>query len=259
MKHFLKQRWKFYKEVRALSKIMPFRDAWNLERNYQGSGTARAFLYPSQRHISLRLGTSDFDCLKQVFLNGEYDTPFKISPKFIVDAGANVGMATLFLAAKFPGAQIFSLEPEASNFKMLQQNCSGLPNVTLLQAALWPSSGTVFIQDTGADKWSFTVTNSQNQQHSSGGLPAVSLPELMAKAGSNQIDYLKLDIEGAELELFSESTESWLNNVGVIAIELHDKFRKGCAQAFYSAISKRPFIQEIRSENIFIQFQDGAI
>ena len=247
---------KFQKEVRDLRKIMPFRDAWDLARKANESGTIQIYLFPVKRPVSIRLGTSDVDCLKQVFLNNEYLSPFKITPKFIVDVGANIGMATLSLAAQFPEAHILAIEPEASNFKMLKENCAGLANITLREAALWGSYNNVFIQNPSADKWSFTVGASPGKEHPTRSLPTVTIPMLLRETGNNKIDFLKLDIEGSELELFSTNVEPWLNKVGVIAIELHDKFRHGCAKAFYTAITKRPFIQEVKAENIFIQFED---
>mgnify|MGYP000361339186 CR=1 FL=1 len=51
-------------------------------------------------------------------------------------------------------------------------------------------------------------------------------------------DLLKIDIEGAEKELFSENTDYWLGKVNMIIIELHDWMRKDCSKNFYSAIKK---------------------
>ena len=70
-------------------------------------------------------------------------------------------------------------------------------------------------------------------------------------AGRNQIDILKLDIEGSERELFSKNTD-WLDHVSVIIIELHDRFQPGCAKAVYQKLVERQFHQEVRGENIFI-------
>jgi hypothetical protein len=76
------------------------------------------------------------------------------------------------------------------------------------------------------------------------------MQELLERLGG-QIDLLKLDVEGAERELFSQNPD-WLNNVSAIFIELHDPFVPGCAQAFYSALTSRPFRQEQRGDTTFI-------
>ena len=53
----------------------------------------------------------------------------------------------------------------------------------------------------------------------------------MSRYGIEFIDILKLDIEGAELEVF-ETSESWIGKVGMLAVETHDRFRPGCSKAF---------------------------
>jgi hypothetical protein len=48
------------------------------------------------------------------------------------------------------------------------------------------------------------------------------------------IDILKVDIEGAEKEIFSGSP-SWINHVGVLIVELHDRLKAGCSRSFFNA------------------------
>jgi hypothetical protein len=80
----------------------------------------------------------------------------------------------------------------------------------------------------------------------------------MKSLGVNHIDILKLDIEGAEFELFNTGAEAWLDAVGQIVIELHDWIRPGCSKSFYSAIGSRPFLQQINGENTFVKFEDAS-
>jgi hypothetical protein len=76
--------------------------------------------------------------------------------------------------------------------------------------------------------------------------------------GVEHIDILKLDIEGAERELFNLGAEAWLGAVGQIIIELHDRFVPGCAFAFYAKIANYPFVQSVRADNVFINFRAFA-
>ena len=66
-----------------------------------------------------------------------YDSGFRPAPRVVVDAGANIGLSTVFFANKFPQAKIVAIEPEPSNFAMLRDNVAPYPNVTPVQAALW--------------------------------------------------------------------------------------------------------------------------
>jgi hypothetical protein len=77
----------------------------------------------------------------------------------------------------------------------------------------------------------------------------------MTQFGHQRVDILKLDIEGAELELFGPGCEQWLPLVDILIVELHDRFRSGCSRAFYKAITNFNFRQEVRGENLFIRLK----
>jgi FkbM family methyltransferase len=239
----------------ALRAIMPLPDAVTIARSEGKSRVANVFLTPANRQIAIRLDTSDVKCVEQVFLAREYEIPFPGTPSVIVDAGANIGMATLYFASTFPEAKIIAIEPEPSNFALLQMNCESLENVSLIQGALWPTTGTLAIEDESVEKWGIKVTDASRLPDSASSVRAVTIPEILERFALTEIDLLKLDIEGSERDLFLEHSQEWLGRVGMIAIELHDRYRPGCAQALYSALSGKEFAQEIRGENIFIDLR----
>ncbi len=75
----------------------------------------------------VRPKTSDFSTFRQIFMDHEYDFKLLDVPNIIVDAGANIGLASLFFAQRFPSAKIFALEPDHSNFEMLMKNTNRHP------------------------------------------------------------------------------------------------------------------------------------
>src|SRR2546429_507638 len=81
-----------------LWRVMPLRDAVHLALTQNSPGETRIYLRPISKKIAIRRQTTDLRCLEKVFIAREYNSPFKLCPKIIVDAGANVGMATLFFA-----------------------------------------------------------------------------------------------------------------------------------------------------------------
>jgi len=241
--------------VRGLTRIVRLRDAFQLIASAKRGEQLTVFLKPLNRDVVVRHGTSDLACLEKVFLAQEYKNPFAITPRLIVDAGANIGMASLFYAHEYPGATIIGIEPETSNFEILRANCLGIQNVTVLQAALWSRQCKLRIKDQNAEKWAMAVCEDPvSSAAADADVRAVTIPEILRLSGHDQIDILKLDIEGAEHELFGREAENWLGNVKQIAIELHDRYHPGCAESFYRAIISRSFIQEIRGENTFIRF-----
>ncbi len=231
-----------------LSRMMSVRDALKVIRN--SDKELSLFLKPIGRDIVLRGGTTDVYCFEKIFLHEEYKSPFADSeqPKLIIDGGANVGLASLYFAAKYPAANIFAIEPNAANFKMLERNCAALPNIVLKKAALWPTSAKVSMSKRAVnDHWSYSVIDAVN-----GDTDTITVTDIMREAKADKIDLLKLDIEGAERELFRNSP--WLKDVGQIVIELHDRYKRDCSRSFYKAVVSRDFRQELRGENIFISF-----
>jgi FkbM family methyltransferase len=200
--------------------------------------------------LFLRLNTTDLETLLQMFWNREYEFELAAEPATIVDAGANVGYASVYFASRFPRAKILAIEPEAANFAQLQKNVAGNRNIVPIQAALWNEDTSLTLVDAGAGSWGFRVS-SQESSESRAGVRAVAVPTLMSEHEMDTIDILKLDVEGSEKEIF-ESSADWINSVGVIVAELHDKYRMGCARAFYNATNG--FAHEARlGENILLR------
>jgi hypothetical protein len=66
----------------------------------------------------------------------------------------------------------------------------------------------------------------------------------------DRIDLLKLDIEGSEKEIFSDGC-LWLEHIGAICLELHDRFKPGCSRTFFRAIDDFP-IEIWRDETVTV-------
>jgi FkbM family methyltransferase len=179
--------------------------------------------------VHLRIRTSDVSLYHDLLLGGEYAMELPFSPLTIVDAGANAGIAALYYANKYPAATIVAVEPEPSNFQALVRNCQEYPNIVPVQAALWDVDGEVHLGQTSEvpasqyNKWAFQVADKGFA------VRAITMSTLMAETGIETIDLLKMDIEGAEKEVF-ESAE-WMNRVSAVAIELHDQIKPGCRLA----------------------------
>jgi FkbM family methyltransferase len=191
--------------------------------------------------VYLRLRTTDVSVFRQVLVTKEYDSPFFSTPKTIIDAGANIGLTSVFYANKYPGARIIAIEPESSNFRMLQRNTAAYSNVTALQAALWKENCEISLVDPSSRKDGFrTVENDNFASKSDGRVRAMTLDRIMADFNIERIDILKLDIEGSEKEVFEHSAP-WIGSVGTIIIEFHDQFRTGCARSVYTAAKEFHF------------------
>jgi hypothetical protein len=87
--------------------------------------------------VHLRVRTSDVSLYKDILLTGEYGVQLPRPPRTIVDAGANVGLATVYYANKYPLAKIVAVEPEPTNYAALLKNVALYTNVIPIKAALW--------------------------------------------------------------------------------------------------------------------------
>lgn len=181
--------------------------------------------------VSARPGTSDAAAFEQVF-GGAYALDLPVEPRLILDLGANVGYASVDLALRYPMARVVAVEPEPSNAALLRRNVAALGRVEVVEAAVWPRTEPVALEDPGKGKWGMRV-----RAGGSGVVRAVTIPELLANAGAERADLVKIDIEGSELDLFSAET-GWLTQVGALVIELHDRFRPGCENAVERAVAQ---------------------
>jgi FkbM family methyltransferase len=202
--------------------------------------------------IYLRSNASDFRVYEQVFVSLEYDVQWDFEPEYIIDAGANIGLATVYFARKFTNAKIIALEPESSNFSVLQKNTADYPNVICVQGALWNVSKTLSVVDIGLGEWSFmTLDNNDSGHKVVGKVQTYTVDELARQYSLPWIDLLKIDIEGAEKEVFKEP-HAWINSVVLLAIELHDRITPGCSRVFYNSTGN--FEKEWNlGENVYLQ------
>jgi FkbM family methyltransferase len=189
-------------------------------------------MYP----FRLRIPSSDVAIYEQVFIKQGYDFLVETQPKIIVDAGANIGLASIYFANKYPGAKIIAIEPEQSNFELLKDNIAPYPNIIPIQAALWHKNEEINLIDPGLGKWGFMTEMKDSSENLPGDIchtvAAITLDKIMKDYNLEKIDILKIDIEGAEREVFSD-TSSWIEKVDSIIIELHERMKAGCDRSFY--------------------------
>jgi len=191
---------------------------------------------PGIKHpVYIRPGTTDIEVLQQVLLDSEYEFDLPVSPKTIIDAGANIGLASVYFANRYPAAAIIALEPDRSNFKLIEMNTAAYPQIKALNVALWSENKQInlFYPQTGHCGFRTLEENSGSLQEC-GEVSAITLDALMKSHGLREVDVLKVDIEGAEREVFQNSS-AWIDKIKILMVELHDASQPGCSQAFYEA------------------------
>lgn len=193
----------------------------------------------AQHSLNIRLGgSSDLSVFAQIFKTEEYSCLLKHihSPGFILDLGANVGYSSAYFLSCFPNARVMAVEPDPSNFSVCSQNLAAYGDrVQVVLGAAWSKrSQLVLSRGTFGDgrEWATEVRERKSSSDDST-VEGWDIPSLMDLAGKQQIDLLKIDIEGSERDLFGANTSDWLPSVRNICIELHGE---DCSKAFFGAL-----------------------
>ena len=205
------------------------------------------------RPIFLRAGTSDVLVFIQIFIDGELEFKMPELPGSIVDAGANIGLASLYFAHRFPKAKIIALEVDQANFELLTKNTSGYPSITCVRKALWSGQAQLSILNPTDEPWAFRVGEVPGGDGTS--ISALGVGDLVGQFESQRIDLLKVDIEGAEKEVFQNGAGGWIDRIGVIAIELHDNIVPGCSKAFAEALVGKRHCASRSGEYTIVQLE----
>lgn len=153
----------------------------------------------------------------EIFERFNYDFDTENQTPFIIDCGANIGISTLFFKRRYPEATILAFEPDKEVYNYLQKNIEQVQDsrIILLNKGVWKEDAELEFMSDGSDAGSVVILeNSGNRRLNK--ITAVRLSPFM----NREIDFLKIDIEGAELDVLKEIGDR-LNLVKRIFIEYH--------------------------------------
>jgi FkbM family methyltransferase len=154
----------------------------------------------------------------------------------------------LFLASLFPRAIVIAIEADLGNYELLVRNTRDNQRICTIHGAVWHRSEAVVIANEQDDPWTFQVKSA----HGESTIKGLTLSSIISECGFEKIDLLKLDMEGAEREVF-EAAGDWISKTDVI-VELHERFRPGCEAAFLNAARRFRFeITQRNTYNIVVQ------
>jgi FkbM family methyltransferase len=157
----------------------------------------------------------------------------------ILDCGANIGLSVIYFKKLFPGAELIAFEPDEANYALLMKNIelNGLQNVTVHKAAVWVKDGTITFEAGASEGSSIadgaaapapgsaagagsaaTLHDSAGATHPLIEVASMRLANLLA--AREKIDFLKMDIEGAEWNVLMDSADH-LDKIDHMFIEYH--------------------------------------
>ncbi|HUQ96897.1 MAG TPA: FkbM family methyltransferase [Chitinophagaceae bacterium] len=155
---------------------------------------------------------------KDLFENQIYKFSSTTKTPLVIDCGANIGLSVLYFKSLYPAATIIAFEPDHTNFVLLEKNvnANAWSSVTIHKQAVW-------IHNDGIQ---FEASNSEashiSERASAASIPVktVRLADLLRQHGT--IDFLKIDIEGAEEAVLIDCAPD-LVRVQNLFLEYHGK------------------------------------
>jgi FkbM family methyltransferase len=210
--------------------------------------------------VTVRPRDSDLAALRQVFYGEEYRVRVPEAERAlrqayqaivadgavpaIVDAGANIGAATLWLRSEYPEAHIVAIEPDPATFHLLRRNTERDHRVTPIEAAIGAEPGHVRLLSTG-ESWATHTERAED------GTRVITMAEAFGEVSNGRPFIAKIDIEGFESDLFSKNLE-WVDQVTAIFLEPHDWLFPGqhTSRSFQRALGERDFELFLVGENL---------
>ncbi|MCB9772386.1 MAG: FkbM family methyltransferase [Candidatus Omnitrophica bacterium] len=152
---------------------------------------------------------------REIFFEQIYKFNSQRTNPVIYDCGANIGTSCLYFKQLYPQAKIYAFEADPKIYNYLQNNLknNGITGVELSQKAVWSSNGKINFGSDGADGGAIDQKGKTAIE-----VDTIRLKELFDK--EEYIDFLKMDIEGAEVEVMSDCAHS-LSKIENIFIEFH--------------------------------------
>jgi FkbM family methyltransferase len=223
---------------------------WRHSQRFTGAHTAQVRLNREDR-IHIRAGQSDAAVVRQIFGDQQYRIDVKAvedriyrryeqiqadgKTPVIVDAGANIGAASLWFRRRYPASTIVAIEPDVGNFEVLKMNVGHGGQIIPIQAAIGSIAGFVEVKTTSLGWAIQTVRSGQ-------GTPVMTMDEAFGTVRDGAPFMAKIDIEGFESDLFSSNT-GWLSETYVVFIEPHDWMMPGkmTSRTFQRAMGNHDF------------------
>jgi FkbM family methyltransferase len=196
--------------------------------------------------IYVRKGAPDLNVAIES-LTGELESLHFLLPKeysgLIVDGGGYIGTTAIALHRMYPKAKVVVIEPSSANLGILIRNVGAIERISVIHGALvGTASDGVTVFDPKEKEWGFTTSTHHVGATPDSKLevvPSVTLRELYTTHG--EIGILKLDIEGGEADVLKAVEDSRM--VFALFVELHERFVKGCSDAFWKFSANRAVIK----------------
>ncbi len=169
--------------------------------------------------IHCRSGLADFGVIYDTFEGAYHLPPPDLLPiESILDLGSNIGLTMVHYAALFPNAKILGAELDAGNYWVAKKNIEQFgERCRIVHAAVWHEPGEVPYGGVRESGYAVIIKEGEKVKDK---VRAVTVDALIDKLGVPMVDFVKMDIEGAEREVI-RNAGSWIGRVRCLKVEVH--------------------------------------
>ena len=163
----------------------------------------------------------------------------------VIDIGANIGAAVLDIASRCKGAEIHAYEPNPAACRTLVRNLKENAihsRVTVYEEAVTKScDGLQMWVDVISVGCSGYLTKAPNPSARLIDVASVDLDTVIGRCGGREIALLKIDAEGAEVDILEGARANSLDSVRQVAVEYHEGILPGAAARCRTALLRHKF------------------
>jgi FkbM family methyltransferase len=171
--------------------------------------------------VTVRPGSTDAKVVWDTFRGRYHLPPPGLTPATIWDLGSNIGMTVAHFAALYPGARVIGVELDAENASLCERNVAPYGDrCEILNAAVWDRDGEVPYSARPGGEYSTRVGGGAGEPRVA---RAISLDTLAEMTQVDRVDFVKMDIEGAEARVLGNETR-WTELVRCIKVEVHKPY-----------------------------------
>ena len=204
------------------------------------SGLCWAMLPEIGAPLWFRGGTADVAALASVFRDDVYAPPgLRATAQRILVIGAYAGYAAVALAHRHRRASLLCAEPLPDNIRVLALNTTPFRRIRVAQTALWHSPTRLAAAGRLQSDWAVRLTDEALDADRVIG--AITVPELLARAGWSHADMVVCDAAGSEREIFIDPLAAWLRQVDVALVRCYDNFATQATQLVAASFPEQDF------------------
>ena len=207
-------------------KILLRSRSWNFAKNCRKPPNGpQGFFQWKGKPIYYRAGTSDCRLIYEILLmpHSEYHLSPDLKPENIIDIGANIGIASIYFAHRFPNSRIFAFEPEEENFILLKRNIHPYRNIQAFPVALGGRDEVreIYFSDNPNNFGGFSFFLAGSNASMTKKVQVKKASDYFREIGISRVEVMKIDTEGTEFEIITSLDPNFLSEIKWIVGELH--------------------------------------